>query len=143
LKNVFVFQMASRKRPTFISRDKISEILNEDDDDLVDPLPSDHSEDEEAPVVDRVDLVFGEDGVLIQQIHTGGSDPDPDSGEDSDYQEEQEGPSRRKRRRIPVPMRRRRIEGIILKITVLRILIRIRCLFHPWVRDPGWVKIRI
>jgi hypothetical protein len=143
LKNVFVFQMTSRKRPTFISRDKISDILNEDDDDLVDPLPSDHSEDEAAPVVDRVDLVFGEDGVLIQQIHTGGSDPDPDPGEDSDYQEEQEGPSRRKRRRIPVPMRRRRIEGIILKITVLRILIRIRCLFHPWVRDPGWVKIRI
>jgi len=101
-------------------------MLEEDDDDLVDPEPSDDSEDEEA-VVDAVELVFnGQTGELLHEIHTS-SAPSPAPalpGQDSqfgelveDYQEEQEGPSRRKRRRIPVPMSRRRIKGIVLKLT--------------------------
>jgi hypothetical protein len=63
-----IYQMASRR--SFLQPSAIASILEEDDDDLVEPEPSDESEDEEAEGTETVELVFDGQGNCLHEIRT-------------------------------------------------------------------------
>jgi len=67
-KTLIFLQMASR-RP-FLQPSAIASILDEDDDDLVEPEPSDDSEDEGAAVTETIELIFDRQGNVLHQIRT-------------------------------------------------------------------------